>query len=100
LAVGVLFCCCHRQVGDSISCAVFDVEAGGVPVLTQRLPEEADDELAELAEEMDQVGQAGRSCGPGLVFPWSRLLFTSTPDSMQSALVRLLLVVTLRGFLE
>ena len=50
------------QVGDSISCAVYDVEAGGVPLLTQRLPEEADDELAELAEEMDQVGSA---CGAG-----------------------------------
>lgn len=54
------------QVGDSIACAVYDVEAGGVPLLTQRLPEEADDELAELAEEMDQVS-AGRpgGCGGG-----------------------------------
>jgi predicted RNA-binding protein with RPS1 domain len=45
----------YYKVGDSISCAVFDVEEGGVPALTQRLPEEADDELAELAEEMDQI---------------------------------------------
>lgn len=47
------------QVGDTISCAVYDVEAGGVPLLTQRLPEEPDDELAELAEEMDQVRGGG-----------------------------------------
>jgi hypothetical protein len=53
--------CACLQVGDSISCAVYDVEAGGVPLLTQRLPEEADDELAELADEMDQVGSGG-SC--------------------------------------
>jgi len=44
----------YYKVGDSISCAVFDVLEGGKPVLTQRLPEEADDELAELAEELDQ----------------------------------------------
>lgn len=59
-------CCCLRcvalQVGDSISCAVFDVLEGGKPVLTQRLPEEADDELAELAEELDQVSKVE---GPG-----------------------------------
>lgn len=48
------------QVGDSISCAVYDVEAGGVPLLTQRLVEEADDELAELAEELDQVRALSR----------------------------------------
>lgn len=46
----------YYKVGDSISCAVFDVEEGGRPLLTQRLPEDADDELAELVEEMDQVG--------------------------------------------
>lgn len=51
------------QVGDSISCAVYDVEAGGVPLLTQRLPEEADDELAELADEMDQVGPSSQGVG-------------------------------------
>lgn len=60
-------CCPCVQVGDSISCAVYDVEEGGVPLLTQRLPEEADDELAELAEEMDQVQGdqgVGRLTGP------------------------------------
>jgi hypothetical protein len=34
---------------------VVDVEEGGVPVLTQRLPLEADDELADLAAQLDQV---------------------------------------------
>jgi hypothetical protein len=38
--------CC--QVGDSISCFVMDVE-DGTPLLTQRLAEDADDELAEFA---------------------------------------------------
>jgi hypothetical protein len=36
------------QVGDSISCFVMDVE-DGTPLLTQRLTEEADNELAEFA---------------------------------------------------
>jgi hypothetical protein len=38
---------------------VYDVEDGGKPLLTQRLADEADDELAELAAEMDQVGETG-----------------------------------------
>jgi len=54
--------CAVLQVGDSISCAVFDVLEGGKPVLTQRLPEEADDELAELAEELDQVSRVYGPC--------------------------------------
>lgn len=43
-----------------------------MPLLTQRLPEEPDDELAELAEEMDQVGgvQEGREGGQGLSGWW------------------------------
>jgi len=40
------------QEGDSISCFVFDVEEGR-PLLTQRLPEDGDDELAELAEALE-----------------------------------------------
>lgn len=48
------------QVGDSISCIVYDVEEGGRPLLTQRLLEEADDELADLAEQLEQVGDNNR----------------------------------------
>jgi hypothetical protein len=62
LVCACVLCACV-QVGDSISCVVYDVEAGGIPLLTQRLPEEADDELAELADEMDQVGLWFRGMG-------------------------------------
>eukprot|EP00879_Flechtneria_rotunda_P012753 GHRR01013317.1.p1 GENE.GHRR01013317.1~~GHRR01013317.1.p1 ORF type:complete len:992 (+),score=471.36 GHRR01013317.1:234-3209(+) len=46
----------YYKVGDAISAFVFDVEAGK-PMLTQRLPEEADDELAELAQVMEEFQQ-------------------------------------------
>lgn len=39
------------QVGDSVSCFVFDVE-NGQPMLTQRLPEDADDDFAAIAGEL------------------------------------------------
>eukprot|EP00775_Hariotina_reticulata_P014819 gene14819-15000_t len=44
----------YYKVGDSISCFVFDVEDGR-PLLTQRLPEDGDDELAELAEALEDL---------------------------------------------
>eukprot|EP00882_Tetradesmus_deserticola_P001197 GHRQ01001295.1.p1 GENE.GHRQ01001295.1~~GHRQ01001295.1.p1 ORF type:complete len:570 (+),score=303.00 GHRQ01001295.1:139-1848(+) len=42
------------KVGDSISCFVMDVE-DGTPLLTQRLTEEADDDLAEFAEMLEET---------------------------------------------
>ncbi|WIA30186.1 hypothetical protein OEZ86_000278 [Tetradesmus obliquus] len=44
----------YYKVGDSISCFVMDVE-DGTPLLTQRLTEDADDELAEFAEMLEET---------------------------------------------
>eukprot|EP00878_Enallax_costatus_P004608 GHUV01004852.1.p1 GENE.GHUV01004852.1~~GHUV01004852.1.p1 ORF type:complete len:557 (+),score=249.71 GHUV01004852.1:74-1744(+) len=44
----------YYKVGDSISCFVFDVE-DGQPMLTQRLPDEADDDFAAVAELLEET---------------------------------------------
>lgn len=43
------------QVGDAISCFVYDVE-DGAPLLTQRAADEADEELAALAAALEESG--------------------------------------------
>jgi hypothetical protein len=66
--------CVCRQVGDSISCFVMDVE-DGTPLLTQRLAEDADDELAEFAggrpcwklAGISQLGCCRRCCAVQLI---------------------------------